>query len=196
MWRDQVVPDFNRLRSSAASEWIVNDIKTLAAYAKMADGVDYRVIKMDEAELGDALARRADDGRLEIYYPAAFDGALSRDKYLAMYIILAHEISHHLLKHTAKNAPPITQRHELEADQLAGCLFMGVVSNTRTPMGPPKHIKEQVEFKDVAAYFGTHAKDVGPGVHASVDERLNWVWSGWAHAMIKGKCTGMTPPTQ
>lgn len=144
MWSGQVAPDFRSLNTSPAEEteageWIVKDINTLVSYARIRDANNqlkifkFKVLRMNTATPGAAYARRGSDGQLEIYYSAAFEGKLERPEYLVKYITLAHEIGHHLLKHTETNAPAITQQDELKADQMAGCLFAGVVYNFLNP---------------------------------------------------------------
>ena len=205
MWSGQVAPDFRSLNTSPAEEteagkWIVKDINTLVSYARIRDANNqlkifkFKVLRMNTATPGAAYARRGSDGQLEIYYSAAFEGKLERPEYLVKYITLAHEIGHHLLKHTETNAPAITQQDELKADQMAGCLFSGVVYNLKVPLGPEDHKREKVLFSDVEKYFLTHEKDRDDGVHARINVRLDWVWSGWAFAMQDGHCHNIRPP--
>lgn len=205
MWSGQVAPDFRSLDTSPAEkteagEWIVKDINLLASYARIRD-VDnqlkvfkFKILRMNTATPGDAFARRGSDGQLEIYYSAAFEGKLTRPEFLGKYITLTHEIGHHLLKHTETNAPAITQQDELKADQMAGCLFSGVVSNLKKPLGPADQPRETVHFSDVEKYFLKHQEDRDDGVHARINVRLDWVWSGWAFAMQDGHCHDIRPP--
>lgn len=218
MWGDQVVPDFSKLKTSAAEtteqgRWIVQAINLFQCAtqplpsdhprpkvrAVACDGpfpLKLNVRRIDSAIRGEAFASRGDDGQLVIYYSAAFEGKLERPDYLGKYITLAHEVSHHLLGHTKANAPPITQQDELKADQMAGCLLSAVVRNLHRSLGPKEFPAEPVYYNDFDQYFTKYprpADNAKGDVHADVGVRLKWVASGFNHASVVGPCRDIPP---
>ncbi len=203
MWSDQPPPDFDRLGKGEASATIKSDVHVLAAMIPPYDKVEFTVFKLDKADTGDAYARRTRRGgrdTLEVYYAAGFDNRqMPSGERLGKYIVLAHELAHHLLNHTRIGAAPITMRQELEADRLAGCLVARLVFNEKTPVGEDsKRLKGSTD--DIESYFRKHNSDPADGVHPPIETRLKRVLEGWFRPVTgtgvtnrNSPCLGMAP---
>lgn len=202
MWSNQVVPDLDGLTvtppgKNPKGEKMVVDVDRLASAYHNTPAGKFRLMKMNDAVAGDAFAGIGKDGKWVIYYAASFeaDGEMPRDEYLGKYITLAHEISHHLLGHTASHARPITQQDELMADQLGACLFSYVVRQLRKPLGPEDHVRKPVYYDEFEPYFlKKHGADPVDGLHAKAVVRLKWLNSGFAYAPSEGHCNDMPAP--
>lgn len=83
-----------------------------------------RNFKIYEANIGNAVATRYKNERLIIVDPGFLQSIenTTKDKYTT-YLIIAHEIGHHLNAHTEQSKNPSPWWDELEADQFAGAVL-------------------------------------------------------------------------
>lgn len=206
MWGNRAVPDFSTMKwrppgNNDKGKMMVNDVNLLASAVGVPHG-SFTLRKMPDATPGDAFARRGPKGELMIYYSASFEaeGRMARDDYLGKYITLAHEIAHHLLGHTAENAPRITKEDELKADQLGACLWRYAIQQGKRKqgqgahLGPDDHKRTPVYYDEFVPYFTVKHKAIPvDGIHSPVVERLKWLKSGFDYPIAVGRCSRNLP---
>jgi hypothetical protein len=159
MWGTEIAANFTRWSpASEKMKKVVWDLEKLF-------GIPFHILFELRAvggweEMG-AVARLEGTKRL-IYYGKGFDTHFNdpRGNWDA-YIVLLHEVGHHLLNHTFE--PNERQGMELEADRFAGCI-VGMLGGTR---------------KDVTDIYDKRAPDKPVGIHPGRAVRVAQVVEGW-----------------
>jgi hypothetical protein len=159
MWGTEIAANFKRW--SPPSEKIKNVIWDLEKLFGIPFHVLFELRAVGGSEEMGAIAVLEGNRRL-IYYGKGFDTHFNdpRGNYDA-YIVLLHEVGHHLLKHTFEKNELASM--ELEADRFAGCI-VGMLGGTR---------------KDVTDIYDKRAPEKAVGIHPGRAKRVAQVVEGW-----------------
>lgn len=172
MWADEVSVKLDKGIENMPGPEMLEALNRISA----ASGVPFRLVftlyRVGGPEFDGAFARLEPENKRVIYYGRGFE-----DKFASSdgpdlwygYVVLAHEMAHHLAKHTFHQG--LLVKEELQADRFAGCMTaalkrMGVIRGSA---------------KNITAIYEQHAPVEASGSHPGRAARIERVNEGWKY---------------